>query len=136
MNCWVNYTGSDPIGEDEYRVFRRIDSIHSPSPSDLWVFMDERPDSINDGMFITNPKARGNLAKLVDFPAGWHNRGAGITFADGHSVIKRWTDDRTTPALKPTQLLRLDVASPGNRDVAWLQEHSTSRRSIPPAGLQ
>lgn len=136
MNCWLNYTGTDPIGEDEYRVFRNINSIFKPSPSALWVLMDERPDSINDGMFITNLKNRGNLAKLVDFPAGWHNRGAGITFADGHSEIKRWTDERTTPELKPTQLLRLDVLSPGNRDVAWLQERSSSRRLIPVEGRQ
>ncbi|MCP5521683.1 MAG: prepilin-type N-terminal cleavage/methylation domain-containing protein [Verrucomicrobiales bacterium] len=136
MNCWLNYTGTEPIGEDEYRVFRNINSIFSPSPSELWVLIDERPDSINDGMFITNLKNRGNLAKLVDFPAGWHNRGAGITYADGHSEIKRWEDERTTPELKPTQLLRLDVLSPGNRDVAWLQKHSSSRRSIPAEGLQ
>jgi prepilin-type processing-associated H-X9-DG protein len=136
MNCWLNYTGTEPIGEDQYRVFRKIDTIYDPPPSDLWVMIDERPDSINDGMFITNLKNRGNLAKLVDFPAGWHNGGAGMVFADGHSIIKRWTDERTTPELKPTQLLRLDVLSPGNRDVAWLQKHSSSRRFIPAEGRQ
>lgn len=136
MNCWVNYTGNDALGQDEYRIFRKLTEIYDPSPSKLWVFMDERPDSINDGMFITNPKARGKLAKVVDFPAGWHAGGAGVTFADGHGIIKRWEDARTVPELQPTQLLRSDVRSPDNPDVAWLQEHATSRRPIPSGAVR
>lgn len=128
MNCWLNYRGEEPIGEDDFRLFRKLNDIHQPSPTELWVFIDERPDSINDGLFLTNLKSRGKLAKLVDYPARWHQRGAGVTFADGHGEIKRWTDARTTPELKPAQLLRLDQPSPDNPDVAWLQDHSSSRR--------
>jgi prepilin-type processing-associated H-X9-DG protein len=66
-----------------------------------------------------------NLAstKIVDYPASYHNRAAGFAFADGHSEIHRWVDDRTMPPLTTT--LQLNVPSPNNKDVWWMQDHST-----------
>jgi prepilin-type processing-associated H-X9-DG protein len=122
----MNYIGTVPIGQDKFRVFRRLSDITDPPPDRAWVFMDEREDSINDGLFQTNLKARGKLAKIVDYPASYHNLAAGLSFADGHAQIKRWIDRRTTPALRPNQALQLDVMSPDNPDVAWLQDHSSS----------
>ena len=126
MNCWMNYTGSLPIGQDKYRVFRKTSDIIDPPPWKAWVFMDEREDSINDGLFQTNLKGRGKLAKIVDYPASYHNLAAGISFADGHAQIKRWFDRRTTPELRTSQTIQLDVPSPDNPDIEWLQERSSS----------
>jgi prepilin-type processing-associated H-X9-DG protein len=125
----MNYIGSVPIGQDEFRVFRKLGDITDPAPARAWVMMDEREDSINDGLFQTNLKGRGKLAKIVDYPASYHNRAAGIAFADGHGQIKRWVDRRTTPELRASQLIQLDVPSPDNPDVAWLQERSSSPRT-------
>lgn len=129
MNCWMNYIGTTPIGEDDFHVFRRLDDIVEPPPARAWVLMDEREDSINDGLFQTNLKLRGVQARIVDFPASYHGRSAGIAFADGHAEIKRWRDRRTTPPLRARHHLELDVPSPDNPDVAWLQEHSSSPRT-------
>ncbi|MGD0536527.1 MAG: type II secretion system protein [Verrucomicrobiota bacterium] len=126
MNCWMNYVGVAPIGQDEFRVFRKLDEITDPSPARAWVFMDEREDSINDGMFQTNLKDRWMAAKIVDYPASHHNGAAGIVFADGHAEMKHWRDQRTIPEIGPSQTLLLNVASPDNPDVAWLQDHSSS----------
>ena len=126
MNCWMNYIGSLPIGQDRYRVFRRTAELIDPPPQRAWVFMDEREDSINDGLFQTDLKGRGKLAKIVDYPASYHNRAAGLSFADGHVQIKRWLDKRTTPELRSSQTIPLGVLSPDNPDVAWLQERSSS----------
>ena len=93
-----------------------------------WVLMDEREDSINDGLFQTDLKDRGSSARIVDYPAGYHGRAAGILFADGHAEIKRWVDVRTTPPLSPNVLIPLNVASPNNLDVAWLQDRSSSHK--------
>lgn len=129
MNCWMNYVGTESIGQDQFRIFRKLDDIQEPPPTKAWVLMDEREDSINDGLFRTNLKDRGVLARIVDFPASYHGLGAGIAFADGHAEIKRWVDRRTTPPLRTRQLLELDVPSPDNADVAWLQSRSSSRRN-------
>lgn len=126
MNCWMNYVGSLPIGQDRYRIFRKLGEITEPPPERAWVFMDEREDSINDGLFQIDLKSRGKLARIVDYPASYHNRAAGLSFADGHVQIKRWLDTRTTPALRPNQPIQLGVLSPDNPDVAWLQERSSS----------
>jgi prepilin-type processing-associated H-X9-DG protein len=97
-----------------------------PPPAQAWVLIDEREDSINDGLFQTNLKDRGAAARIVDYPASYHNRAAGLSFADGHAEVKRWHDPRTTPPLKPGAPINLDVPSPNNPDVAWLQERSSS----------
>jgi prepilin-type processing-associated H-X9-DG protein len=126
MNCWMNYIGTIPIGQDQFRVFRKLTDITEPPPAKAWVLMDEREDSINDGLFQTNLKGRGGAAKIVDYPASYHNRAAGIAFADGHGQIKKWIDRRTTPELRASQLIQLDVPSPDNPDVQWLQDRSSS----------
>jgi prepilin-type N-terminal cleavage/methylation domain-containing protein/prepilin-type processing-associated H-X9-DG protein len=131
MNCWMNYIGTAPIGQDQFQVFRRLDDILDFPLDKAWVLMDEREDSINDGLFQTNLKLRGVQARIVDYPASYHGRSAGVVFADGHAEIKRWKDQRTTPPLRSRHHLELDVPSPDNPDVAWLQEHSSSPRTAP-----
>ena len=128
MNCWMNYLFDVDIGQDQYIIFRKDTDIQRPSPSMAWVLMDEREDSINDGLFQTDLKDRGASARIVDYPAGYHGRAAGILFADGHAEIKRWVDVRTTPPLSPNVLIPLNVASPNNLDVAWLQDRSSSHK--------
>lgn len=79
-------------------------NITRPGPSDLWVFIDENPVSINDGSFICEP----DVAKWIDCPASYHNKAGGIAFADGHAQIRKWTD--------PTVLTKFSVPNiaPGN----------------------
>jgi len=128
MNCWMNYILNVDIGQGQYIIFRKYTDIQRPSPSLAWVFIYEREDSINDGLFQTDLVDRGAGARIVDYPAGYHGRAAGILFADGHAEIKKWRDARTTPPLNPNALITLGVASPNNPDVAWLQERSSSHK--------
>ena len=71
-------------GFQQYRQYLRLPQI--PRPAKTWLFLDEHPDSINDGYFINNPTA-GNWQ---DIPASYHNGACGFSFADGHSEIKKW----------------------------------------------
>jgi len=128
MNCWMNYILDVAIGQDQYIIFRKYSDIQRPSPAMAWVLIDEREDSINDGLFQTDLVDRGGSARIVDYPAGYHGRAAGILFADGHAEIKHWRDARTTPPLNPNALIPLGVSSANNPDVAWLQERSSSRK--------
>ncbi len=124
-NMWMNYIGNVAVGQDSYRIYKKVSDLSSIGSANAWVFIDEREDSINDGLFQTDLKNRGTAARIVDYPASYHNRAAGLSFADGHAEIHRWVDPRTTPVLKKGQLIPLDVSSPNNRDVAWLQERSS-----------
>ena len=133
MSNWVGGNGDVPPNRD-YRgywgqganwvVFRKLSNMVRPGPAMTFVLLDERHDSINDGYFVTemdgypNPKQ----TKIVDFPAAYHNNACGFSFADGHSEIRRWRDART---FNPKLPLTLNQSSPDNKDVMWMQEHST-----------
>ncbi len=128
MNCWMNYILNVDIGQSDYIIFRKYSDIIRPPPAMAWVLIDEREDSINDGLFQTDLVDRGTSARIVDYPASYHGQAAGILFADGHAEIKKWRDPRTTPRLRRNGLIPLNVASADNPDVAWLQERSSSHR--------
>ncbi len=65
-----------------------------------------------------------------DYPASYHHRPGGLSFADGHSEIKRWVDNRTMPAVKKGSDALWQagiIASPNNPDIFWLQDRATRR---------
>ncbi len=62
---------------------------------------------------------------LVDCPASCHNNAARIAFADGHLEIHKWLDSRTIPPLTKGRELNLNLFTPGNLDMLWMQEHSS-----------
>ena len=121
----------------EARIYRKFTDMVNPGASKTGVFLDEREDSINDGMFViamegaaTTPGGSPTPANygLVDYPAAYHGGSGGFSFADGHAELRRWRDARTTPPLMKG--LNYDFnfkASPNNADVAWMQDNSTRR---------
>ncbi len=129
MNAWFNSTDVRSFGAG-FRVYYKMSDLVDPGPTMTWVFMDEREDSINDGEMVVGMSGypnQPNLWRIVDYPASYHNRAGGLSFADGHSEIKKWTDPRTMPSLKPRQLLSLNVVSAGNQDMLWLMDRSTRK---------
>lgn len=141
MSSWLGYNSeawdSPGTGRSAGIVYKQISQMVRPSPTGIFVVLDEREDSINDGWFALSiagaPAEFGdapNPAKyiIIDFPASYHHRAAGFAFADGHSEIHKWRDQRTMPPLRKGQDTQLRVPSAGNPDVAWLQEHGTGRR--------
>jgi prepilin-type processing-associated H-X9-DG protein len=130
MNNWMgsyepNGTAVPWTGCEAYRVFKKTSDIVAPQPVDAWVFIDEREDSINDGFFVVNTALQGRSAKIVDYPASYHNGSGGLAFADGHAEIHKWLDPRTTPTMSSADR-PLDQTSPNNQDIAWLQPRSSS----------
>ena len=127
MSAWMNpimewnsikgYSGASAL-----RVFRKQSEIIRPGPSDCWVLIDENPFSINDASFICDPNAN----VWWDVPASYHNGAGGISFADGHSEIKKWRDNNLLKlASTPSGGLTSDSSS---KDLRWLQERSTSKQ--------
>ena len=110
----------------KYPVCTKFDQIKIPAY--MFVVLDEREDSINDGCFSTDPDT---LYQVVDYPASYHNNAGGFSFADGHSEIHHWKDPRTMPVLRPSGLLALNVNLPGDVDVLWLAQHAAGVASYP-----
>ena len=112
-----------------YRTYARMSDMTDPSPSMVWVLLDEHPDSINDAAFANEMVTANNMgaARIIDFPASYHNGACGFSFADGHAEIKKWLDRRTKPPAKFNGNLALVQSSPNNPDVLWMAERTTSR---------
>jgi prepilin-type N-terminal cleavage/methylation domain-containing protein/prepilin-type processing-associated H-X9-DG protein len=140
MNLYVGgfapRVGTDPLpnGTDggwgwaaPYRIFPKGASITVPDK--IFVFLDMREDRVNWANFMTMMQgypSDPSQFQLGDLPGMYHNRGCGFSFADGHSELHRWLDDRTMPPMgKIVGDGGSTFACPGNRDVAWLQDHST-----------
>jgi len=113
-----------------WRVYRTLSDMQDPGPANTLVFLDEREDSINDGMFVvdmTGYPDRPQSLRIVDLPASYHAGSGGFSFADGHSEQHRWLDARTKPVVRPGQVIPYDYPSPNNPDVVWMQERATRR---------
>ena len=98
------------------------------NPSGIYVFLDEHPDSINDGWMVfctaADPAER---TAWSDLPASYHNGAGGFSFADGHSEIKKW---RAASTKRPVKQTASDFPVPvgsDKRDIAWLAERTTYR---------
>ena len=124
MSIWTGGNkGTDGGWGPKWNVFTRLGSFNDPGPTMTYVLLDEREDSINDGFFVVVMDGYPNRAKtsMVDWPAAYHNRAGGFSFADGHAEIRRWTDPRTVPPIGKIA----GSTMPNNADIFWMQEHST-----------
>lgn len=119
--------GSYNEQQTRYKVYQKMSDIVTPGPASLYVLLDEHPDSINAGGFANQMVENEAQARIIDFPASYHNGAAGISFADGHAEIRKWVDPRTRAPVKYDGKLTLNVASPNNRDVIWLSERTSTR---------
>ena len=111
-----------------FRVYAKESHLTDPGPSMTWVLVDEHPASINDAAFAVQMRSEADLgqARIIDYPASYHNGACGFSFADGHSEIKKWTDPRTVVPPQYGTMMSLNQPSPNNRDVLWMSERSSA----------
>ncbi len=93
-------------------------------PSSIFVFLDEHPDSIDDGYFLNSPPTSGNPAEWVDLPGSYHNGGGSFSFADGHTEIHRWHCASTMPPWNNAQL-PITLAAGDTADFDWVIQHTS-----------
>jgi len=110
------------------------DLATAPGAARTFVFIEERSDCINWGNFETDMtgyptsgSARANPAAYEwdqDMPAGYHNKGSAISFADGHAEIHRWAGDNydLQPILQNATLPGALWQTPYSKDVAYMQD--------------
>jgi len=126
MNGWIaGYTQGDTdhsgTAPNAFYIYNTLNDIIRPSPSDLFVFVDEHPDSIDDAWIIT--PAEGNW--WWDLPASYHDQACGISFADGHAEIHKWQDPSTLVPVQQRQYTGFTMPSV-NQDLRWIFAHDTA----------
>lgn len=120
MNCFMgarnDQTVIPPTAVDYVPFFAKDAEIRRPS--EMWVLLDEDQRSINDGFFITDPSGH----MWFDFPAvseQRHNFSYSLCFADGHSEVWRFSDQRSLSVSSN------NVEQSGNMDLARLAHATT-----------
>jgi prepilin-type N-terminal cleavage/methylation domain-containing protein len=89
-------------GQGAWLTYGKTSSFTRPGPADTWVIMDENPYSINDASMAISALGTPGNTYLIDYPSGYHGSAGGVSFADGHSIIKVWKDSRTyNPTILP-----------------------------------
>jgi len=98
------------------RVFYKDTDFVQPGPAMTFVFIDENEVSIYDTLFCNGPADPNSWQHI---PAVRHAGAGGLSFADGHSEMKRWTD-------KGLFTTGGHVADPNpSADWAWLSQRTT-----------
>jgi prepilin-type N-terminal cleavage/methylation domain-containing protein/prepilin-type processing-associated H-X9-DG protein len=114
---------------DVYRKYTKVGDMVLPAPVNLWVMLDEHPDSVNDGAFAVRMEMQGSAALWQDGPSVLHNGGCGFSFADGHAEIKKWRDGRTR-AMRVTYATSFPYGwrQANNLDIQWVQERTSAKK--------
>ena len=121
MNCYLSpitaWNGST-------HNFFKDTEITQPGPSMTYVLIDESDIpvngaySINDAYFVCDPT---QLNWWQDVPSTRHGNAGGLSYADGHSEIKRWRDSKV---LHPPNSNGF-TGDPTSSDNDWLEQRST-----------
>jgi len=122
------------INDPGYKQFFKMAQI--PEPTEIFVFLDEHPDSIDDGYFVNQESSasatgvynqNSSYAEWTDLPASYHDNATAFSFADGHASLHRWLNSSTFPPSAPFAAnLPISIAtSPASAaaDFNWVISH-------------
>jgi prepilin-type N-terminal cleavage/methylation domain-containing protein/prepilin-type processing-associated H-X9-DG protein len=109
-----------------WQIYKKLsDAVTDPKPSMLWVFIDENPDSINDGAYAVKMDQK---YTWQDLPSVSPHAGAtGYVFADGHAEVHSWKDGRTKGRAMLTTYMygaSFGQTHPNSTDVFWQWERT------------
>jgi len=91
-----------------------------PRPSTFYVFIEEHPDTINDGYFMNT----WDDIKWGNLPGSYHDGAANLSWADGHVERHRWLTDTVRPPVKGGAGGGF-VPAPPATDYLWLRERTS-----------
>lgn len=120
----LSQTGTN-INNPHYKQFFALSEI--PNPASIFVFLDEHPDSINDGYFLV--RSDYSYVEWKDLPGSYHDGRASLAFADGHAEMHKWTQKETkAPAAPDAADLPRPIPNDRRNDFNWLFQRSSVGR--------
>jgi prepilin-type N-terminal cleavage/methylation domain-containing protein/prepilin-type processing-associated H-X9-DG protein len=91
------------------------------SPANFYVFIEEHPDTINDGYFVNT----WDQIRWGNLPASVHNSSGNLSWADGHVERHHWLPNTVRPPVKGGTGGGF-VPTP-TTDYFWLRERSSTK---------
>ena len=113
-------TGGHSENYSQYATFGKSTDFRNCSPSDIWIYVDDDPWTINDAAMAVIAAT----PAFVDYPGVLHRNATGFSFADGHSEIHKWKSSVLVHTGDPglTPVLRSGLAY---SDWYWWAWHAT-----------
>jgi prepilin-type N-terminal cleavage/methylation domain-containing protein/prepilin-type processing-associated H-X9-DG protein len=125
---WFVDNSSQQDKQTTYAVFYKTTSFKNCSPSDIWIYLDEDPYSINDaGLAVV-----ASQPLVIDYPSTRHKNSCGFAFCDGHAEMHKWKSNVFVLNSPPGQ--KTAAAGAQYNDWYWLAWHATrsfSTGSVP-----
>jgi prepilin-type N-terminal cleavage/methylation domain-containing protein/prepilin-type processing-associated H-X9-DG protein len=101
-----------------YVTFGKTTDFKIVGPSDIWVYVDDDPWTINDaGMAVIAA-----MPDFVDYCSPMHNNACGFAFADGHSEVHKWKSNLFIHTGVPS---RTTANAQQRPDWFWWASHAT-----------
>jgi prepilin-type N-terminal cleavage/methylation domain-containing protein/prepilin-type processing-associated H-X9-DG protein len=131
-----DWLGGGNNGPGPYKIYVTESDMSRPSPANLFIFVDEHPDSINDGGFAVE------MADIDDTSATWvdhasclHDGACGFSFCDGHAVVHKWSESSWKSTLNYTVTYTGNFGNPNpvtgladTADLRWLAGHTSAKK--------
>jgi prepilin-type N-terminal cleavage/methylation domain-containing protein len=126
QGAWLpSIYGNNGVSGGPYLCYFKEQDLGRPSPSSLWVLIDEDPDTINDGAWaITMPE--GDNTHWVDMPSKNHGNAGGFGFVDGHAEVHAWANPRGVPTTVYNDNWQDPPVLSANRDVYWVANRTSA----------
>jgi prepilin-type processing-associated H-X9-DG protein len=127
---YINLTGRT------YFTAKRITDLMTPGAANVFVFLDEHADSIDDGTFMLNPGYPPGQEQWRNLPASYHNNCGSFSFADGHAEVHRWLETSgANRTIYPVTMIGANKDHPwdggscvfGSRDYEWMVDRMPYR---------
>ncbi len=106
--------------------------LNVPGPVNIFVFLDEHADSIDDLQFMLDPGYAPDQEHWRNLPASYHNGCGSFSFADGHSEIHKWmVRGGVVSTIQPISYVNYPQSSSSpwgsktlsnDRDYEWLED--------------
>jgi len=119
---WLDGGGTHTANRT-WRCFSKLSDMVRPIPSDLFVILDEHPDSINDAYFGSVGPGPQSQKRWIDWPASYHNGSGGFGMADGSAHMHKWIAPSTSSGSINPQPPPLPASLP---DINWLAAHTSA----------
>ena len=121
-NTWQGLNETTP----SWLQYLKVSGISQPST--IYVFLDEHPNSINDGYFSDGTQGTPSAPTpwTGDTPASCHDGACGFSFSDAHTEIHKWLVPGTVCPVSPGVTAEPEPTLTGNNytDRIWLCGHA------------
>lgn len=119
-NCYMGTTVPTDVNPS-FSIFQKYSNFSGTlSPSDAFVFLDENPQSLDDGYFLLIESVNPNALSLNEnHPAVNHGTSSSFSFADGHAELHKWHNAFLSINLN---------AGATSSDNLWLTSHASVKK--------